>query len=86
MQELREVMQGYQVLGLFVSRVDELCRVLGSEPEMRLDQVEHASELAVVELVIGPRGVKAGTVELKRRASGKREELSADAALTQLLN
>ncbi|MDH3232891.1 MAG: proline--tRNA ligase [Alphaproteobacteria bacterium] len=37
------------------------------------------------QLVIGPRGVKAGTVELKRRASGDREELSADAALSQLL-
>ncbi|HUT48037.1 MAG TPA: proline--tRNA ligase [Alphaproteobacteria bacterium] len=38
------------------------------------------------QLVVGPRGVKAGTVELKRRATGDREELSADAALARLLN
>jgi prolyl-tRNA synthetase len=37
------------------------------------------------QLVVGPRGVKAGTVELKRRASGEREELSADAALAKLI-
>jgi len=38
------------------------------------------------QLVVGPRGVKAGTVELKRRASGEREEISADAALSRLLD
>jgi hypothetical protein len=37
------------------------------------------------QLVVGPRGVKAGTVELKRRASGEREELSAEAALAQVI-
>jgi prolyl-tRNA synthetase len=36
------------------------------------------------QLVVGPRGVKAGTVELKRRKSGEREELSAEAALARL--
>ncbi|MEX2200292.1 MAG: proline--tRNA ligase, partial [Dongiaceae bacterium] len=36
------------------------------------------------QLVIGPRGVAAGTVELKRRATGEREELSLDSALTRL--
>jgi prolyl-tRNA synthetase len=36
------------------------------------------------QLVVGPRGVKAGTVELKRRASGERDELSAEAALARL--
>ena len=37
------------------------------------------------QLVVGPRGVKAGTVELKRRDGGAREELSADAALAKLI-
>ena len=36
------------------------------------------------QLVIGPRGLKAGTVELKNRASGEREELSLDSALARL--
>jgi prolyl-tRNA synthetase len=36
------------------------------------------------QLTIGPRGLKAGVVELKRRATGEREELTLDAALTKL--
>jgi prolyl-tRNA synthetase len=36
------------------------------------------------QLIIGPRGVKAGVVELKNRASGEREELSLDAALNRI--
>ena len=36
------------------------------------------------QLVVGPRGVKAGTVELKRRATGEREELPAEAALSKV--
>ncbi len=36
------------------------------------------------QLVIGPRGLKAGTVELKDRASGDRDELSLETALTRL--
>ncbi|MYG54007.1 MAG: proline--tRNA ligase, partial [Rhodospirillaceae bacterium] len=36
------------------------------------------------QIVIGPRGVKAGTVELKDRKSGAREELSAESALARL--
>ncbi len=36
------------------------------------------------QLVVGPRGVAAGTVELKRRASGEREELSVESALARL--
>jgi len=36
------------------------------------------------QLVIGPRGVKAGTVELKRRATGNREELSVESAFARL--
>lgn len=36
------------------------------------------------QLVVGPKGVAAGTVELKRRGAGAREEMSAEAALAQL--
>ncbi|WP_029008477.1 proline--tRNA ligase [Azospirillum halopraeferens] len=36
-------------------------------------------------LVVGPRGLKNGTVELKRRATGAREELSVEAALAKLI-
>ncbi|HKX91202.1 MAG TPA: proline--tRNA ligase [Sphingomicrobium sp.] len=36
------------------------------------------------QVVIGPRGIAAGTVELKNRASGEREELSAESALARL--
>ncbi len=36
------------------------------------------------QLVVGPRGVKAGTVEMKRRAEGTRDELSPEAALARL--
>ncbi len=36
------------------------------------------------QIVIGPRGVKAGTVELKNRKTGAREELSAESVLSRL--
>lgn len=36
------------------------------------------------QLAIGPRGVEAGTVELKNRATGEKEELSLEAALSKL--
>ncbi len=36
------------------------------------------------QLVVGPRGVTGGVVELKSRATGERQELSADSALTRL--
>lgn len=36
------------------------------------------------QLVVGPKGIKAGVVELKRRASGEREELSVEAAIARL--
>ncbi len=36
------------------------------------------------QVIIGPRGVKAGVVELKNRGTGEREELSPDAALARL--
>ena len=37
------------------------------------------------QLIVGPRGVKQGVVELKRREGGKAEELSADSALARLV-
>jgi prolyl-tRNA synthetase len=33
------------------------------------------------QIIVGPRGAAAGVVELKRRATGERVELSLDAAL-----
>ncbi|MDI7774853.1 proline--tRNA ligase [Asticcacaulis sp. EMRT-3] len=36
------------------------------------------------QLIIGPKGIAAGEVELKRRATGERQSLSLDAALAQL--
>jgi prolyl-tRNA synthetase len=33
---------------------------------------------------VGPRGIAAGTVELKNRRSGGREELSIESALARL--
>ncbi|MBT5456469.1 MAG: proline--tRNA ligase [Rhodospirillaceae bacterium] len=36
------------------------------------------------QLIVGPRGLKSGVVELKRRATGEREELSVEAALSRI--
>jgi len=36
------------------------------------------------QLIVGPRGIANGTVELKRRATGEREELSVESALARL--
>ncbi len=36
------------------------------------------------QLILGPRGLKNGVIELKNRASGDRDELSVDAALAKL--
>ena len=37
------------------------------------------------QLILGPRGLAAGTVELKHRRSGEKQELSIDDALTRLI-
>lgn len=37
------------------------------------------------QVVVGPRGAKTGMVELKRRATGEKQEVSLDAALTRLI-
>jgi prolyl-tRNA synthetase len=36
------------------------------------------------QLVIGPRGLAAGTIEMKERRSGERRDLPLEAALNQL--
>jgi len=36
------------------------------------------------QVIAGPRGIAAGTVELKRRATGEREEISIESALARL--
>jgi prolyl-tRNA synthetase len=36
------------------------------------------------QLVVGPRGIASGTAELKRRATGERQELSFESALARL--
>jgi len=38
------------------------------------------------QLIVGPRGLKTGVVEVKRRATGEREELSVEAALSRILS
>jgi len=38
------------------------------------------------QLVVGPRGVEAGRVELKRRATGEKRELAADQALSEIID
>ena len=36
------------------------------------------------QLIVGPKGLEKGVVELKRRATGEREELSIESALARL--
>jgi len=36
------------------------------------------------QLIVGPRGVAAGTLELKNRRTGDRQDLPADAALKRI--
>jgi len=36
------------------------------------------------QVIVGPRGIANGTVELKRRSTGEREELSVESALARL--
>ena len=36
------------------------------------------------QIIVGPRGIASGTVELKRRSTGEREELSMESALARL--
>jgi prolyl-tRNA synthetase len=38
------------------------------------------------QIVIGPRSVKSGVVEMKNRATGEKKEISAETALSRLLS
>jgi prolyl-tRNA synthetase len=38
------------------------------------------------QVIVGPRGIAGGTVELKRRSTGEREELSIESALARLMS
>jgi prolyl-tRNA synthetase len=38
------------------------------------------------QVIVGPKGVQAGVVELKNRATGERRELSAEAAVSFLVS
>jgi prolyl-tRNA synthetase len=38
------------------------------------------------QLIVGPRGVAAGAVEIKRRATGERQTLDLDAAVNRLVH
>jgi prolyl-tRNA synthetase len=37
------------------------------------------------QVIVGPRGIASGTVELKRRSSGERQELSVESAIARLM-
>ena len=37
------------------------------------------------QLIVGPRGLKQGEVEIKRRATGERETLTPEAALNRIV-
>ncbi len=37
------------------------------------------------QLIVGPKGLASGEVELKRRATGERETLTLDAAMNRLV-
>ncbi|HZC38171.1 MAG TPA: His/Gly/Thr/Pro-type tRNA ligase C-terminal domain-containing protein, partial [Sphingomicrobium sp.] len=37
------------------------------------------------QLIVGPRGIAAGTVELKSRRTGEKQELSIESALARLV-
>ncbi len=73
---------------------DAYAKLLGAGTEVLYDDREERpgpkfAEMDLIglpwQLIIGPRGLKAGTVELKSRASGETEELSLDSALSRLL-
>jgi len=73
---------------------DGLYRQLGAAGiEVLLDDVDDraGAKFATMDLIglpwqliVGPRGVKEGTVEIKRRADGERETLSPESALAKL--
>ena len=38
------------------------------------------------QVIVGPRGLKNGVVELKNRATGKREEIASESVLERFIN
>ena len=70
---------------LCVSSFDDFapCRlVIESVPE----DLELKQQLfRELEVIVGPRGAKSGEVEIKRRATGERETMTADAAINKLV-
>jgi len=60
--------------------------VLHDDREERAGQKFAAMDLVGLpwQLIVGPRGLEAGVVELKNRASGEREEISPESALARL--
>jgi prolyl-tRNA synthetase len=68
------------------------CRNAGLEVLLDDTDERAGAKFATMELIglpwqvtVGPRGVKGGVVELKRRATGEKQEVSAEAALARLL-
>jgi prolyl-tRNA synthetase len=72
---------------------DLYCKLLAAGVEVLYDDRDESpgAKFATMDLiglpeqlVIGPRGLAAGTIEMKHRCSGKRQDVSVEAALNQL--
>jgi prolyl-tRNA synthetase len=68
-------------------------RLIGAGVETLYDDRDErgGAKLASMDLIglpwqaiVGPRGIASGTIELKRRSTGEREELSMESALARL--
>jgi prolyl-tRNA synthetase len=75
---------------------DALCETLHTRlaPSVLLDDREERAGVKFADadlmghpwqIIVGPRGAAAGVVELKRRATGERQELTPDVALARIL-
>ena len=74
------------------AQFEEAMTLAGREPLVDDSEERPGAKFARMDLiglpwqvVIGPRGLQNGVVELKRRATGEREELSPEAAISRLL-
>ena len=73
------------------SKAPKIIRTAGREP-LYDDRDERAgakfADMDLIgvpwQLVVGPRGIANGVVELKRRAGGERQEVSVESALSRL--
>jgi prolyl-tRNA synthetase len=68
------------------------CRAAGLDVLLDDTDERAGAKFATMDLIglpwqvtVGPRGVKSGVVELKRRATGEKQEVASDAALARLL-